>query len=410
MNVSVPYTFVFGSFSDSLLVIKRPMDLGTMTKKLKALQYKSKQEFVDDLNLIWANCLKYNASPEHYLRKHALYMRKETEKLVPLIPDIIIRDRAEVEAEERRNQLGELDDGEESDDEPIMNARGRKAPGSKTAAKKGVASSRQAPDSRSEETPSAESRPPATDGARPSQDPAVEGSQNGLGTPPPGTLTPVTSNGQGGIAGSQLDAMDAEGFVPPPVLSYGCALSGLGTEFEDPEFRVWKQVTKRDRARVAAERHRLFKGDKLCADEPALLRTKAGMRRWLKQRKEALSEGRDEKEDPLRKEPEPRGETLAEGIEEEEDRILPDYYDPMSEIPDLPENLQWAEDSEGNVIGAGEEFLRLLPAGAFTAPSSKFSKKMDANLRQMQETRKVCSKISIVRQMQQQSQVSALPT
>ena len=85
---------------DYYSVIKHPMDIGTMMKKLKGIQYKSKKEFVDDLMLIWSNCLKYNADPAHFLRKKALYMRKETEKLVPLIPDITIRDRAEVEAEE----------------------------------------------------------------------------------------------------------------------------------------------------------------------------------------------------------------------------------------------------------------------------------------------------------------------
>src|SRR5277367_6509556 len=110
------------------------MDLGTMTKKLKSVQYKSKQEFVEDLNLIWANCLKYNANPEHFLRKHALFMRKETEKLVPLIPDIIIRDRADVEREERQAQMAEneIEGAEESDDEPIMSSRGRMAPGKTT--------------------------------------------------------------------------------------------------------------------------------------------------------------------------------------------------------------------------------------------------------------------------------------
>ncbi len=81
------------------------MDLGTMTKKLKATTYRSKQEFVDDINLIWANCLRYNTDPNHLLRRKAVVMRKETDKLVPLIPDIVIRDRAEVEAEERRMQL-----------------------------------------------------------------------------------------------------------------------------------------------------------------------------------------------------------------------------------------------------------------------------------------------------------------
>lgn len=99
-------------------IIKHPMDLGTMTKKLKGHSYKSKQDFVDDLNIIWANCLKYNADPNHYMRKHALAMRKETDKLVPLIPDIVIRDRSEVEAEERRMQNGGMDvDGAEESDE-----------------------------------------------------------------------------------------------------------------------------------------------------------------------------------------------------------------------------------------------------------------------------------------------------
>jgi hypothetical protein len=59
--------------------------------------------------LIWSNCLKYNADPSHFLRKKALHMKKETEKLVPLIPDITIRDRAEVEAEERRMRNGDAD-------------------------------------------------------------------------------------------------------------------------------------------------------------------------------------------------------------------------------------------------------------------------------------------------------------
>lgn len=103
---------------DYYSVIKQPMDIGTMMKKLKQFAYKSKKEFVDDLMLIWSNCLKYNADPAHFLRKKALHMRKETEKLVPLIPEIVIRDRAEVEAEERRmrNGDGDADAAEDSED------------------------------------------------------------------------------------------------------------------------------------------------------------------------------------------------------------------------------------------------------------------------------------------------------
>nr|KMM73130.1 transcriptional activator spt7 [Coccidioides posadasii RMSCC 3488] len=388
---------------DYYTIIKRPMDLGTMTKKLKALQYKSKQEFVDDLNLIWSNCLKYNTNPDHFLRKHALYMRKETEKLVPLIPDIVIRDRAEVEAEERRLQLAELDGAEESDDEPIMSSRGRKA--TATKGKKGAATGRKAP-AKGLQAASSDTKNPVSDATSTTQDSTIEGIPGTLSTPPPGTLTPVTSNGQGAAAtGSQMDTMDIDNFglaVP----AYNSALSGLGVEFEDPEYKIWKQATKRDRAVVAAERHRLFKGDKLNPDEPALLRTKAGMRRWLRGQREASNEV-DKHVDarPEIKAPETTGETLAEGIEQEEDRMLPDYYDLMSALPDLPEHLHWNEDPEGNVIETSEEFLRILPKGLFTAPRSKFSKKMDSNMRQMQETRKICSKVSIVKQMQQQSQM-----
>lgn len=102
-------------------VIKHPMDIGTMMKKLKQLQYKSKKEFVDDLMLIWSNCLKYNADPSHFLRKKALHMKKETEKLVPLIPEITVRDRAEVEAEERRMRNGDVDaDGAEDSEDGML--------------------------------------------------------------------------------------------------------------------------------------------------------------------------------------------------------------------------------------------------------------------------------------------------
>ncbi|WEW55191.1 Transcriptional activator spt7 [Emydomyces testavorans] len=388
---------------DYYSIIKRPMDLGTMTKKLKALQYKSKQEFVDDLNLIWSNCLKYNTNPEHFLRKHALYMRKETEKLVPLIPDIVIRDRAEVEAEERRLQLAELDGGEESDDEPIMSSRGRKA--TATKGKKGATTGRKAP-AKGLQAAASDVKNQQSDAVSTSQDSTIEGMSGTLSTPPPGTLTPLTSNGQGVAAtGSQMDAMDIDGFgLSAP--AYNSALSGLGLEFEDPEYKIWKQATKKDRALVAAERHRLFKGDRLNPDEPALLRTKAGMRRWLKNQREASNEvDKQVDTNSQMKEPETTGETFAENIEEEKDQMLPDYYDLMSALPDLPEHLQWNEDSEGNVIENSEEFLRILPKGLFVAPPSKFSKKMDANMKQMQETRKVCSKISIVKQMQQQSQM-----
>jgi transcriptional activator SPT7 len=385
-----------------------------MTKKLKAVQYKSKQEFVGDLNLIWSNCLKYNADPNHFLRKHALFMRKETEKLIPLIPDIVIRDRQEVEAEERRAQkaAGDIDGEEDSDDEPIISSRGRKAPGKK--AKKGAAPVRQAPAGTSEGTPGVEDKPVLNgvsnigrhDYLRTESDAAMEGSQSGYATPPPGTITPAGINGAAtGTVGSQVDPMEIDG---------GASVNGMGplgtidADYDDPDFKIWKQVTKKDRALVTAERHRLFKGDRLNPDEPALLRTKSGMRRWLRNKREAEADtvlGKRKRDSNDAVEPGPSGETLAEGMEGQEERVLPDYYDTMSAIPDLPVKSEWTEDAQGNLVPNSEQYMRIVPSGWFTSPESNISRKLAANMKQMQDTRKVCAKIGVVKQMQLQTQV-----
>lgn len=393
-----------------------------MTKKLKTFAYRSKQDFVEDLNLIWQNCLKYNANPEHFLRKKALFMRKETEKLVPLIPNIIIRDRADVEAEERRLQNGDInmDGDEDSDDEPIISSRGRKAPSKK--AKKGT-TARKAPAGVVEGSPAAEARTTSNNLApnglgsnlkfehlRAESESAMDGSQKDLSTPPPGTITP----GINGILGhgTQSDGMDIDadssinGIVP--------SIDGPNEEADndDLEYKTWKQVTKKDRAQVTAERHRLFLGDRLNPEEPALRRTKLGMRRWLKNQRQAVNDGalgkrRGEEVAEIREseESQPRGETLAEGMEGEEERVLPDYYDPLAAIPDITDRLQWIEDSDGNVQDPSGEFLRVLTPGLFTSPESNLTRKIEKNLRQIQETRKVTSKIGIVKQMQLQSQV-----
>ena len=98
-------------------------------------------------------------------------------------------------------------------------------------------------------------------------------------------------------------------------------------------------------------------------------------------------------------------ETLAEGIDEETEQVIPDYYNTLSNIPDIPRKLQWIEDGEGQVINQHEDFLHLVPPGSFTAPPSRFAKKIDENIHQIQETRKLATKISVIKQMQVQSQV-----
>jgi transcriptional activator SPT7 len=393
------------------LVIKNPMDLGSMTKKLKSLTYKSKTDFVTDLNLIWDNCLKYNQDMNHPLRRMANGMRKEAEKLIPLVPDLVIRPRAEVEAEERRKQNGGEDDGgDDSDDEPIMSSRGRKA------ATKGANKSRKAPSDQKEDTPVVDQKPVlqvngllGKHGREDSE--AIEGS-NGFSTPPIGGIhTPAGVPTLSGMI-SNADAMDVDG----PSLN-GMALHQAFGEvaeqvYEDEEYQIWKQTTKKDRALVAKERHFLFKDNKLNTDAVAALRTKASMRRFLKHRKEAESQTglsdsvADASAAAGKEEANNTSETLADGIDEESERIIPDYYDALSNIPDIKPTFQWIEDSEGQVINQHEDFLRLVPPGSFTAPQSRLSKKIDDNIRQIQETRKLSSKISLIKQMQVQTQVS----
>ena len=385
-----------------------------MTKKLKLFTYKSKKEFVTDLDLVWSNCLKYNGAMNHPLRRNANAMRKEAEKLVPLIPDIVVRSRAEVEAEERRRQNAgaEDDGGEESDDEPIMSSRGRKAPG-KTGAK-GTSSKTKKDDAsgREEGTPGVDQKPTLHlngllgNVMREGSESVVDGSQNGFSTPPLGANGSITPSGVNGISGAHSDSMDLDGPSLNGILSQSL---GVGTEdqYEDEEYKIWKQFTKKHRALVAKERHQLFKSDNLPPDGPALYRTKAGMRRRLRLLEQASI-------DEVGGEPGPEGppqapkpsETLAEGMENEEERILPDYYDPLSGIPDLYPRRRWIEDDEGQVIDTSATHLRIVPPGHFTAPQSSLVNKMEANMKQMQETRKLCSKIGVVKQMQLQQQVS----
>jgi len=395
-------------------VIKTPMDIGTMIKKLKQFTYKSKRDFVDDLNLIWANCLKYNTSPELPIRKKALYMRKETDKLIPLIPEIVVRDRAEVEAEERRMQAGDVDESDE-DDAPIMASRGRKAP--KKGSKGAPSSARKAPPAAASDEQSTlqpDAKPvfhAAASNLRAgwlrADSEAHDASSAGFNTPPPpgGNGTPLGVNGVhgSGAPGSQADVMEIDAIGNSAVSS-----THDDADEDDADFKTWKQVTMKDRALVAAERNRLFRGDHLNPDEPALLRSKAAMRRWTRQQKllsadKALQDAEGgANEDGA--EPVASGETLAEGIEKDEDSTLPDYYHPLSAMPDMDDQWKWTTDSEGYVVPQTDKYMRMYPKQTFRTADGNLSRKMEGNIRQMQETRKVCAKIGIVKQMQIQAQ------
>ena len=81
-------------------VIKRPMDLGTVLKKVKAQSYKDKKDFAADLELIWSNCLEYNSHPvrrrgrtaaltsqDHVLRRSAMLLRNRANQHLQFVMD-----------------------------------------------------------------------------------------------------------------------------------------------------------------------------------------------------------------------------------------------------------------------------------------------------------------------------------
>ncbi|GAA94996.1 uncharacterized protein L969DRAFT_284974 [Mixia osmundae IAM 14324] len=93
-------------------VIKKPMDLGTILKKVKGQQYKDKQAFADDLNLIWNNCLLYNSLPTHPLRRSAQLLRQKSNQLLEFISDNTPAANARLVDEDAE---GESEDGDEDD-------------------------------------------------------------------------------------------------------------------------------------------------------------------------------------------------------------------------------------------------------------------------------------------------------
>ncbi|KAF5322499.1 hypothetical protein D9619_002195 [Psilocybe cf. subviscida] len=72
---------------DAGAVIQHPMDFQTMLKKVKSKHYKSKREFRDDLDLIWNNCLTYNAAESHPLRPCVHRLKVKAERLLRYITD-----------------------------------------------------------------------------------------------------------------------------------------------------------------------------------------------------------------------------------------------------------------------------------------------------------------------------------
>lgn len=75
---------------DYHLIIRQPMDFGTMAKRLRAHEYRSKSDFCRDLQLIYDNCMPYNQQEESPLRAAVRLLREKWQLLLNKVPDITV--------------------------------------------------------------------------------------------------------------------------------------------------------------------------------------------------------------------------------------------------------------------------------------------------------------------------------
>lgn len=338
-------------------IIKRPMDLNTVMKKLKSFQYKSKTEFVEDLMLIWNNCLKYNADPNHFLRVHANAMRAKTLQMIPLIPDITVRDRAEVEAEEARLVKEEAESEDEDNDKEKPKAGARmKGPGKH--ASKGRKRKLQ-----HEETPGA--------GGRASPFPRLESVEASL-TPRNATPGPGMNN-----------EFDEE-------QKYETA----EMDFNDIEALLYQELFGEKVLSLCMQRSDLFKGNRLQLDKPALLRSGSGMGRFEEIELDAFRS--EEASDEAKQERRSFNRGFISSMEDNDD-ILVEYSTGIG----LP-SVSWKVSSHNKDEGLDGILLESLGESGYVNRTG-LAPSILANLQEMQHIRKICYKIGVIRQMQQQA-------
>ncbi|KAI5186670.1 hypothetical protein NEHOM01_1623 [Nematocida homosporus] len=81
-------------------LIKHPMDLGKIGKKIAMQEYSDVSEFVDDLALIWSNCFQFN---HDHGNVYANYAQKMKEKSLILLQDLYAE--REIEIKERPEEI-----------------------------------------------------------------------------------------------------------------------------------------------------------------------------------------------------------------------------------------------------------------------------------------------------------------
>jgi transcriptional activator SPT7 len=234
----------------------------------------------------------------------AISMRNLSNSLAELVPDISVKTRAEVEAEEAAADAE--DEAHSEDEKPVKS--GRKAGGfsSKGVSKKGGPSMMRGP------THEEGLENKLLNGVREgsiagSQDGRSSSQVNGIyATPPPGG-TPVG---------------DMEGQLDPAQVVEQAREDGENEDDEgDILARQWTSQTQQARAKYALQRHKLLRKG-LAEDEFALSRTRKAMSKFKEWDDRAYDVVRFKEQEP---EPDPDAEEPLEVDDDEEEQFLAEY-------------------------------------------------------------------------------------
>ncbi|GAV55908.1 hypothetical protein ZYGR_0AZ00790 [Zygosaccharomyces rouxii] len=437
-------------------IIKKSMDLNTVLKKLKTFQYNSKQEFVDDIMLIWKNCLTYNSDPSHFLRGHAIAMQKKSMQLIPLIPSIVIRNRVDVEKE--FEEMEKDKDYEEEEEEEVAGS-GRKGlnmgahkpakahksqdggdgDGNPPADKavKGQGETAQKEQIKQEEEEANPEKNQALDEgtkeelAEEESDSAEQANnQEASNIEAQNTVEKPTEHNQTEVENEEEEEEEEEEDETADSQAY---LVEKDDDRDDVEISVWKSLTAKVRAEICMKRSQYFKDGKLNNESKAFLKDPQKMKSFEQlyaeyqeqkelelQRKQMEQESimkngfrtavkqEDEDQLPLQDNPLDGGDPIDKESNEldlDNDMFLQEY-DSMNCLPALAYSgvdsalLDKEEDAWTKRMLEGE---RQKPSIFFSNRDKGLTPKMNHNIELIQQIRHICHKISLIRLLQNPS-------
>ncbi|ANZ76296.1 BA75_03831T0 [Komagataella pastoris] len=367
-------------------IIKKPMDLNTVMKKLKSFQYKSKQEFVDDLMLIWKNCLTYNSDPSHFIRVHAVAMQKKTLSLIPLIPEIVIRDRSELEKDEVENvvetpqssSIGTPMTTRVAGGKGPKKGRTHREPPTRPETPDGV------PGEDSSQVSKAEQDSPAKVLDATEDDSSKEKEKDMSNVPTQEQKNEKTEKDDDYQEGAEDEEEDEDD---------NTNLEEDSTEDEDDlEVQTWNSLTSNARYKICEKRRNLFKENKIQPNEEAIYRDTYQMENFMHYLGDDV---RIVLNTPM---------SRYQYYDGNEDPYLIEY-DISGGIPGLkysgvsPDEGDLEDNMLVDQLMRGESSIG---ESGFARKPTGMNKKFNEIIHLMQQIRRICFKISLIRQMQTQ--------